>query len=182
MPKIPEPGGELLRTERLIIRRFRIGDVAAYSEMMNQPSVEASLSPGPKSHADAARQMAMYDGHWGLTGFGLCAAIEKNTGQLVGRVGPWFPYGWPAPEVGWTIHPRRQRRGYAAEAARACSRWMLETHPELDRVIHLIEPRNTGSQRVAAAIGGVNTGEGFLHPAGIPLDIWATPRSALLDK
>ena len=154
-------------------------DVPAYLEMMNQPSVETTLSPGPSSLAEAARNLAMYDGHWGLTGTGLCAVIEKTTGLLVGRVGPWFPYGWPAPEVGWTIHPRRQRRGYAAEAARACAQWLLEARDDLERVIHLIEPSNKGSQAVAQAIGGSNTGETFIHPAGIALEIWATPRRAL---
>lgn len=154
-------------------------DVPAYFEMMNQPSVEASLMPGPATHSDAARQIAMYDGHWGLVGMAFCAVVEKTTNQLVGRVGPWFPHGWPAPEVGWTIHPRRQRKGYAVEAARACSQWLLKARPELDRVIHVIEPSNIGSQSVATALGGYNTKEPFRR-AGYKLDIWATPRSALL--
>ncbi|MEL6286819.1 MAG: GNAT family N-acetyltransferase, partial [Pseudomonadota bacterium] len=131
----PAPGAEVLRTERLILRRFRLEDTPAYFEMFNQPRVEATLVPGPGSLEEAARHVAMVEGHWDLVGMSFMAVIEKSTGLLVGRVGPWFPYGWPAPEVGWTIHPRRHRRGYAAEAARASAQWLLTQRSELDKVI-----------------------------------------------
>ncbi|GGY45885.1 GNAT family N-acetyltransferase [Parvularcula lutaonensis] len=174
------PGAEVLRTERLILRRFRLSDTQAYFEMMNQPAVEATLIPGPASLAQAGRDIAMVEGHWPLRGFSFMAVEEKTTGLLVGRVGPWYPVGWPALEVGWTIHPRRWRRGYAAEAASAACRWIFEQKPDLDRVIHVIDPTNKGSQAVAEKIGGTNTGEPFVHPVAGKLDIWATPRSAIL--
>lgn len=174
------PGAEILRTERLILRRFRMSDLEAYFEMMNQPAVEATLIPGPGSIAQAGRDIAMVEGHWALMGFSFMAVEEKTTGLLVGRVGPWQPVGWPALEVGWTIHPRRWRRGYAAEAARGACRWIFAQKPDLGQVIHVIDPKNTGSQHVAKKIGGSNTGAPFVHPIAGRLDIWATPRSAIV--
>lgn len=174
------PGAEILRTERLILRRFRLEDTPAYFEMFNQPQVEATLVPGPQTLDLAGRAIAMIEGHWDLRGFSFMAVVEKSTGLLVGRVGPWFPYGAPGLEVGWTIHPRRMRRGYAVEAARAAGKWIFEQQPNLDEVIHLITATNTGSQAVATKLGGAPTGRTTTHPlVKGKIDIWATPRAAL---
>lgn len=72
---------------------------------MGQPSVEATLSRGPASVEEAGRVIASVEGYWGWRGFSLMAVIERATGLLVGRVGPWMPHGWPDIEIGWTIHP-----------------------------------------------------------------------------
>ncbi|MEM9837525.1 MAG: GNAT family N-acetyltransferase [Pseudomonadota bacterium] len=177
----PAPGTDVLQTERLTLRRFRLSDAPAYLEMMTQPSVEATLIPGPTSLAQAGRDIAMLEGHWPLVGFSFMAVIEKSTRRLVGRVGPWMPLGWPGLEVGWTIHPCRQRRGYAAEAALGAGRWILKQKPDLDHLIHVIAPENVGSQMVAEKIGGRNSGEWFTHPIAGRLDIWETPRSAFFE-
>lgn len=177
---LPAPGAEVLQTERLVLRRWRLGDACAYREMMTQPAVEATLVPGPSSLEQAGRDIAMLEGHWDLVGFSFMAVIEKSTRRLVGRVGPWMPLGWPGLEVGWTIHPARWRRGYAAEAARGAGRWILERRPELDRLIHVIAPSNTASQGVAGKMGARNTGRVFTHPIAGPLDIWETHRGALV--
>lgn len=174
----PAPGAIVLQTERLYLRRFTLRDVAAYRELFNQPNVEAFLGPGPASREEAGRHIAMVEGHWDLVGFSFMAVVERSTGTLVGRVGPWQPEGWPGLEVGWTIHPRRGRRGYAVEAARAAGRWTLERYPDLAHLIHVIEPRNVGSQRVAAKLGASNTREAFYHPIAGNLEIWETPRAA----
>jgi len=178
MKETVAPGAEALRTERLILRRFRMSDVDAYYELFNQPTVEATLVPGPTSKAEAGRHIAMIEGHWPLRGYSFFAVIEKSTRQLVGRVGPWYPEGWPDLEIGWTIHPRRWRRGYAAEAALASGRWLLEQLPERQHLIHAIEPSNIGSQSVAKKLGSQNTRKRIVHPVAGPLEIWQTPRAA----
>ena len=175
------PGGEVLRTERLILRRFTFDDVDAYHELFNQPAVEATLIPGPASKDEAGRHIAMIEGHWPLSGFSFFAVIERSTKLLVGRAGPWKPYGMPGIEIGWTMHPRRWRRGYAFEAAVASARWTLERFPDEHRVIHTIAPTNVASQAVARKIGGRKSGEQVSHPLAGPLDIWETPRERFVS-
>ncbi|MEO1041201.1 MAG: GNAT family N-acetyltransferase [Pseudomonadota bacterium] len=175
------PGAEILRTERLILRRFRMADVGAYFEMMNQPAVEATLLPGPETIALAGREMAMIEGHWALVGFSFFAVEERSTGLLIGRVGPWAPYGQPGVEVGWTIHPRRGRRGHATEAASAAGRWILEQRADLSEVIHIIARNNRASQVVAKKLGGEPSGRTYAHPLVGTCDIWATPREAFFQ-
>lgn len=176
------PGGEVLRTERLILRRFDFSDVDAYFELFNQPAVEATLVPGPNSKEEAGRHIALIEGHWPLRGFSFFAVIERSTRLLVGRAGPWKPYGMPGIEIGWTMHPRRWRRGYAAEAAMASARWTLDRFPEETRVIHTIASTNIASQAVARKIGGQNSGEKMIHPLAGPLEIWETPRARLFSS
>lgn len=180
MPDLPEVGGTVLYTERLVLRRFRMDDAEAYHEMMTQPGVEAMLGKGPATVETAGRQMATFEGYWALRGYSMLAVEERATRLLVGRVGPWMPHGWPDLEIGWTIHPRRWRMGYAVEAARACAIWCFERTPDRARVIHLIREDNTASQGVARALGATDTGATFRHPLGGLLRIWETQRSAVV--
>ena len=50
------------------------------------------------------RNAAIMAGHWVLHGVGMFVVEERASGKFVGRVGPWFPPGWPGGfEVGWGI-------------------------------------------------------------------------------
>ena len=71
---------------------------------------------------------------------------------MVGRVGPWYPEGWPGREVGWLISPEHQRKGYASEAARASIDFAFNTLG-WDEVIHVIMEGNTPSIAVAEKLG-----------------------------
>src|SRR6266403_162434 len=97
-------------------------------------------------------------GHWVLHGIGMFVVEEKSTGRYVGRVGPWFPPGWPGFEIGWGIAPEFRGKGYAVEAARAAIDWVFATF-ELDHVMHCIDQENTASQAVARRLGAEKDGE-----------------------
>ena len=91
-------------------------------------------------------------GHWQVRGYGLFAVIERSTGEFVGRVGPWFPEGWPEFEVGWTLRSAFWGRGYATEAATAAIDFSFGP---LDRphIASFINPSNARSIRVAERLG-----------------------------
>lgn len=38
-------------------------------------------------------------GAWTIRGFSMFSVIEKDSGQWIGRLGPWQPEGWPGTEV-----------------------------------------------------------------------------------
>jgi RimJ/RimL family protein N-acetyltransferase len=113
-------------------------------------------------------------GHWALHGAGMFVVEEKQTGKFVGRVGPWFPPGWPGFEVGWGIAPGFRGRGFAVEAARASIDWAFATF-ELDRIIHCIDRDNTASQAVARRLGAEPGREVDLF--GHIAEVWVTSRS-----
>jgi RimJ/RimL family protein N-acetyltransferase len=142
-----------LQTERLILRMFCDADFDAFAALCADHEVMRYLGDGkPLSRVDAWRSMAAILGHWQLRGYGLWAVEERATGALVGRIGCYYPEGWPGFEVGWTLRHESWGCGYATEAARAALRFAFE---KLDQphVISLIHPDNERSIRVAERIG-----------------------------
>lgn len=107
---------------------------------------------GVSEPALAWRALSTIVGHWQLRGYGFFSVIEKNTGQWIGRVGPWNPHLWPEPEVGWTIIRSHWKQGLAREAAIASINWTFE-HLNWPQVTHCIAPENTGSAALAKALG-----------------------------
>ena len=85
-------------------------------------------------------------------GYGMFAVVERATGSLVGRVGPWYPEGWPDFEIGWTLRSEYWGRGYATEAVNRCIAYAFT---ELDRthLVSLIQPDNSRSIRLAQRVG-----------------------------
>lgn len=55
-------------------------------------------------------------------------------------------------EIGYGLLPENWGQGYATEAALACRDYAFKTL-DVDRVISLIDPRNSGSQNVAKRVG-----------------------------
>lgn len=142
-----------LETPRLRLRMFRQADVDAYAAMLADPEVARYLSQGqPLSRSEAWRHMAMLLGHWQLFGFGPWAVEERASGELVGRLGPYYPAGWPGLELIWTIRRQSWGQGLATEGARAALAYVFD-RMACDRVISLIRPQNAASIRVAEKIG-----------------------------
>lgn len=162
-----------VETERLILRMFRESDTDAYAEMSADPEVMRFLGGQPVPRAEAWRNMAMILGHWHLRGYGMWAVEEKESGEMVGRVGCWRPEGWPGLEVGWTLRRRFWGRGYATEAARAALTYAFTTLDQT-RVISLIAPENVNSIRVAERLGEKPAGEWEI--AGKKVMIYAVGR------
>ena len=140
-----------LETERLLLREWRSEDVAPFSAFLADPEVMKFLGDvqGP---TDAWRNVAGAIGHWVLRGYGTWAVTRKSDGALVGRVGLLNPEGWPSLEVGWTLGRPYWGQGYATEAASAAMRYGFLTQP-VDRLISLIDAKNTASQAVAIRLG-----------------------------
>ncbi len=152
-----------LETSRLRLRMFRQADFDAYANMLADPEVARYLSHGqPLSPSEAWRHMAMLLGHWQLSGFGPWAVEERASGELVGRIGPYYPAGWPGLELTWTIRRSSWGQGYATEGARVALACVFDEMAR-DRVISLIRPQNAASLRVAEKLGQRLQGRMDLH-------------------
>jgi RimJ/RimL family protein N-acetyltransferase len=142
-----------LETERLTLRMLRESDFDAYAELCADPETMRYLGDGqPLARPFVWRNLAMMVGHWSLRGYGLWAAEERCSRELVGRIGFWNPDGWPGFELGWTLRRSFWGRGYATEGARAALRFAF-TQMGQPHVISLIHPENTASIRVAQRLG-----------------------------
>lgn len=163
-----------LESERLRFRMFRESDFPTYEAWCANIEVMRYLGGKTFDRVLAWRHMAYVLGHWELRGYGMYALEDKTTGQLIGRAGYTDSAGWPAFELGWTIAPEHQRRGYATEAARLLLRYAFE---ELDKphVISLIHPDNAPSIKVAAKLG--ETVEGETKVLEMPVLIYGISRA-----
>lgn len=172
-----------IETDRLILRQMQPGDVEPHIAMMQNPEVAAFLTPGGevRDRQTEWRAAASMLGHWEIRGFGFFSVFERDTGDWIGRVGPWMPEGWPGLECGWSIDSSRWGKGYAPEAAIASIRWTFDQFPDLARIISVIDPKNVNSQAVAQKVGEINTGEIFEF-WDHKLDVWAVDRNAWLDR
>ena len=132
---------------------------------------------GPQPRSVAWRGLLQVAGAWAIQGFSMFSVIEQASGRWIGRLGPWFPEGWPGPEVGWAIVPEAQGRGYATEGAAAAMDWAFD-HLGWDRAVHTIEPENTASQALARRLGSRNLGPGRMPApyAATHVDIWGQSR------
>ncbi len=163
----------VIETERLILREFREEDFPVYEALAADMNVMRFLGGKTMDRVEAWRHMAFMVGHWTLRGYGYFALEDKESGQFIGRAGFTNPAGWPGFELGWTIAPSHQRRGFAYEAAARLLRYAFE---DLDKshVISLIHRDNIPSQRVAEKLG--ETVEGDTIVLGMPVLIYGIDR------
>lgn len=139
------------RTERLLLRPIRAED---FSGLLDLYSTEATARfiGGTCNDEDAWRRMAAMIGHVALRGYGVWGLEELASGTLIGYCGPWYPHGWPEPEIAWSLRAGFHGRGYATEAAREALRFV---YGELGwtTAISCIATENQASIRVAERLG-----------------------------
>lgn len=141
-----------LQTKRLTPRAFRQSDFEPYVTLCGDPEVMRYLRGRPQTPEEAWRDMAMFAGHWMLRGYGFWAVEERASGDFLGRVGFWYPEGWPGLECGWTLGRGSRGKGYASEAGRAALRYRFLTQ-DCDPILSIIQEENTRSIRVAEGLG-----------------------------
>jgi RimJ/RimL family protein N-acetyltransferase len=142
-----------LDTQRLILRELRATDFDAYAQMCNDPEVMRYIGTGkPLSRSESWRNMAMIVGHWQLRGYGMWAVEQRQSSEMIGRIGCWQPEGWPGFEIGWSLRRAYWGRGLATEGAKAAIDYAFQELKQ-SHVISLIRPENVASIRVAQKLG-----------------------------
>lgn len=154
--------GPTLTTDRLILRPPTQDDFPAFAQMMSDAE-HVRFIGGQQVRATAWRTWASIAGSWSLLGFGMFSVIERESGQWLGRIGPWVPEGWPGNEVGWGLTRTATGKGYGVEAARASIDWAFDVLGWTD-VIHIIAPDNLPSAALAARLGSKNLGPTRMPP------------------
>jgi RimJ/RimL family protein N-acetyltransferase len=160
-----------LETERLILRPWRDSDLGGFADIVSDPE-RAKFIGGALSRNDAWRKLAAYVGHWHLRGYGPFALEERASGNYVGYCGPWYPLGWPEPEISWGLNSAALGRGYATEAARCTLGYAYQTLG-WTTAVSVIANDNTPSMRVAERLGAKLDGATDIR--GLACQIWRHP-------
>lgn len=157
-----------LTTARLTLRAPSEADFPAVAGFY--ASERSKYVGGPATAEQSWRMLATELGHWPLRGYGRWAIEETTTGSLVGMIGPWYPLGWPEPEIGWDLMNGFEGKGFATEAAKAALEYAYETLG-WTTAISLVGAPNDRSRRVAQRMGASKEGM-FTHERYGTLELW----------
>ena len=157
-----------LRTDRLLLRRWREADCAPFAAINADPVVSEFL-PAALTRQESDALVSRIEADFERHGFGLWALEVCGVAPLAGFVGlsrPRFTAHFtPCVEIGWRLSPQHWRRGYATEAARAVLDFAFKT-VGLREVVSFTVPSNVRSRRVMEKIGMIHDPDGdFDHPS-----------------
>jgi RimJ/RimL family protein N-acetyltransferase len=173
----------LLETERLVLRKPRLEDVDDLLGFVGDDEVMRWIGGKAGGREAAIEHVERWLARWDANGVGPFA-VERH-GLVIGRVGllVWDRRAWETStyekagenavtELGWALARAHWGQGLATEAARAVRDWAYAERG-IERLISLIEPKNTRSIRVADKLGAVPE-ELVATPYG-PLLVWLHP-------
>jgi len=166
--------GQMIETERLLLRPLRVSDVDVFVEL--HADFQVNRFVGSYSRQQALERLTAIERQWAGRGHGLCAIELKSSGEFIGRSGLQYWEQFDEVELGWTLRAAHWGHGYATEAAQACLDWGFATLD--DYFTALVRPGNEESVRVAERLGFAPRREDELR--GRPVTVYAVDRPAHL--
>ena len=167
------PGGSAgvgpeLRTERLVLRRWRDRDRAPFASLNGDPFVMEHF-PGTLTRAESDLLIERIEDCFRENGYGAWAVELPGEIPLAGFVGLWpqtderLAFA-PAVEIGWRLNRVSWGRGIATEAARAALAFGLG-EIGLEEIVSFTTAANRRSRAVMERLGMTRDPvEDFLHP------------------
>lgn len=164
----------MLRTDRLVLRRWRDEDRAPFAALNADPEV-MRFFPRPLSRAESDMLVDRIEAAFDEHGYGLWAVDVAGPGApgfigFVGLVWQRFPAHFtPALEIGWRLARHAWGHGYATEAATAVRDFAFrpagETGAGVDEIVSITTRTNEPSQAVMRRIGMTSDpADDFRHP------------------
>ena len=160
-----------LRTDRLIMRRWRDEEREPFAALVSDPEVQRYF-PAPLSREEADAFVDQVQAEFDERGWSLWALEVAGTGRFIGYTGLEIPsfeeHFTPAVEVGWRLARDAWGQGYATEAARAAVAFGFG-ELGLDEIVSFTVPHNAPSRAVMVRLGMTrDPAEDFGHP-GLPV-------------
>ena len=143
----------VLETDRLILREYVTEDFDALFEIVSD--IETMQHYPEPFDEDKTRSWIQWNlDNYKKYGFGLWAVVLKETGEFIGDCGITIQDidGEMLPEIGYHIHKKYWRKGFAKEAARAVRDWVF-LNTQYDKIYSYMKYTNIGSYSTAIAIG-----------------------------
>ncbi|MFC4911979.1 GNAT family N-acetyltransferase [Actinomadura gamaensis] len=156
-----------LRSERLVLRRWRDEDRGPWAALNADPEV-MKYFPDVMTRAESDAQLDRFDAAIEERGFGFWAVEVAGSGRFIGVTGLSVPrftaHFTPAVEVGWRLARDAWGHGYASEAARRSLDFAF-TELGLPEVVAFTTVDNARSRAVMRRIGMTHDpSDDFDHP------------------
>jgi RimJ/RimL family protein N-acetyltransferase len=143
-----------LRTDRLVLRRWRDSDVEPWAAMNADPEVREHLGD-LLTREQSAASVAGFQADFDRRGYGWWAVEVQATGEFIGfagldQVDDHMPFA--GVEIGWRLARPAWGYGYATEAALAVLSYGFDSL-ELPEILAVTTALNHRSQAVMRRIG-----------------------------
>lgn len=143
----------MIETERLIFRKFAEDDLDLLVEQRSDPDVNKYLGGPARQNREALeKRIKFYMSCCDEFGFGMCAMMWKETGEMIGSAGLQPLEDTGEIEVGYSIIKDYWGRGIGTEAASAWMRYGFTT-AGLQRIVAVAHEENLGSRRIMEKLG-----------------------------
>ena len=158
--------GFVIETNRLFLRELAQTDFADLCEMLQDLDVmyawEHTFSD-IQAQEWLDRQLERYE----KSGVGFWAAIEKESGKMVGQIGLiWSDIGnVKVLEPGYILKKAYWHRGFALEGAKACVEYAFN-EMGFDKIYLSIRPENISSLKIAEKLGAKVSDKHYMHYNG----------------
>ena len=158
-----------LETPRLVLREMTWEDYPALCRILQDDQVMYAYEGAfdqAQTQAWLQKQRIRYES----LGFGLWAAVLKETGEMIGQCGLTMQ-DWKdrqVLEIGYLFQKAFWHQGYAAEAAQACKAYAFQTL-KAEAVFSIIRDTNLASQSVARRNGMEIVDSAVRHYRGVDM-------------
>jgi RimJ/RimL family protein N-acetyltransferase len=140
-----------LETSRLRLRGFVLDDWKPLHRHYTDPVCTKFTFGRTLTEGESWRAMSAMAGHWLLRGYGPYALVEKESGNMIGAAGLWFPGDFPETEIKWLLVRDCWGRGHRGHCA-------IQRDQRSDDVV-LIRAEGEASRKLAAAVGCMHGAE-----------------------
>lgn len=143
----------IFETERLAFRELVQADLMDLAEILKDREVMYAYEHD-FTHEDVEQWLQRQRDRYRQWGYGLWAAILKETGELIGQAGLTMQSceGHQVLEIGYLLKRKHWHKGYGVEAALGCKKYAFE-QLGAPRVYSIIKTDNGPSIGVAKAMG-----------------------------
>ncbi len=143
----------ILETDRCVIRETTVDDVDYFYQIYSHPDITRymdGLYPEIEQEKEYVREYI--EKVYCFYEFGVWTAVEKKSGDIIGRAGFSYRPGYVDPELGYIIGVPWQRHGYAEEICRAILDYGWR-ELKFERVQALVETGNEASLILCDKLG-----------------------------
>lgn len=159
----------ILETERLSLREMEQYDFESLCKILKDEQTMYAYE-GSFNNAEVQEWLDKQRARYHKYGFGLWAAVLKETGEMIGQCGLTMQQ-WKDTElleIGYLFQRIYWHRGYATEAAKACKKYAFEVL-KAKEVCSIIRDTNTASQKVAIRNGMILMDTWTKHYRGVDM-------------
>ena len=162
-----------LRTERLVLRPYRLEDIEDILEYATSPNWARFIPvPQPYTREDAIRYVQEFIEMRPADGIGFAVTLQS---KVIGGVRVRFFLENHRAELGYGISPHHWRNGFAFEAVRTVMHDCFESIVTLNKISANVDSRNLPSRELLIKIGlreeGILRENRFVR--GLPMDeVW----------